>query len=860
MDNLRAVIKNLFCHVSAEQIINEQIIYNKIEKSTFEQLGNSYIKGYSNDELDNMYSFWKSEFEWKICQLHMNKYRMVASDKNEMNVFDSLIAFDFAVLIEENGEPLCQYMDMLRWRDMIIPIEEDVFIKSFLAMKDVMAKRHRRNFFWKPVIGNNNYSLNQLVSRGIAENHSHLKGAAPVFHLSWINLMNYVDNKSFRDALIKLDRDTLQKNVAYYSGYKEASLVLLWWQAALIRVGLFIYYKEEDAEIINYIVSNLRDVNRLRDNVDEIQALINHARELSEFSDYDYAISEKWLWNNEKSHLNEKFSGERHFMYRLFYDVYTSSDDYNIEFQLFYAYIVIKERIRGELIQSNYLVGFDNFKRFQDRKDVFVEKTRLEPIYIEMAVRDTILNQHIVSLESRIAPKDTVKELYDKILQYDKWSIRNCSDDEAQKIKDIHFYVIHFIKEWDQGIEEEFCDCRHALKRKSIRKQAVVIAKLREEAWEVGSRIKGIDASSSEIACRPEVFAQAFRFLKEHMPEDSYQYSTQDEYFNLRATYHVGEDFLDIVDGLRAIDETIHFLNMKCGDRLGHALALGVDIDEWYQGKSNRILITKQGYLDNVVWLYSKLRKYNIQGYDDVKSYLKKKFDELLYDVYSQNNIEKKEYEFSIQEYYDAWKLRSDDPKLYRTGDFDRDWIELETWDEYAVNLTFPRNYKIRYNPKIAYLYYMYHFNKEVRKAGNCVIEVKVNTAVIKAIKEVREKLCDEIATIGIGIETNPSSNCLIGTFKRYDKHPIIKWYNNGLIKDYQKVNDCPQIPVSINTDDQGVFATYIENEYAYLALALEKARDIDGNKLYKRDFILEWLEKIREMGIDQSFNMNKTQ
>ena len=128
MDNLRAVIKNLFCHVSAEQIINEQIIYNKIEKSTFEQLGNSYIKGYSNDELDNMYSFWKSEFEWKICQLHMNKYRMVASDKNEMNVFDSLIAFDFAVLIEENGEPLCQYMDMLRWRDMIIPIEEDVFI------------------------------------------------------------------------------------------------------------------------------------------------------------------------------------------------------------------------------------------------------------------------------------------------------------------------------------------------------------------------------------------------------------------------------------------------------------------------------------------------------------------------------------------------------------------------------------------------------------------------------------------------------------------------------------------------------------------------------------------------------------
>lgn len=75
------------------------------------------------------------------------------------------------------------------------------------------------------------------------------------------------------------------------------------------------------------------------------------------------------------------------------------------------------------------------------------------------------------------------------------------------------------------------------------------------------------------------------------------------------------------------------------------------------------------------------------------------------------------------------------------------------------------------------------------------------------------------------------------------------------MIKDVNVLNNCPQISVSINTDDQGVFATYIENEYAYLALALEKAKDSDGNRMYKREYILEWLEKIRQMGIDQSFN-----
>lgn len=110
------------------------------------------------------------------------------------------------------------------------------------------------------------------------------------------------------------------------------------------------------------------------------------------------------------------------------------------------------------------------------------------------------------------------------------------------------------------------------------------------------------------------------------------------------------------------------------------------------------------------------------------------------------------------------------------------------------------------------------------------------------------------VAQKGIGIETNPSSNALIGTFKRYDKHPILNWYNNGLTPKPQEVFGAPQIQVSINTDDQGVFATYIENEYAYLALALEKLKDENGNPRYSRTLIYDWLDNIRKMGLAQSF------
>ena len=102
----------------------------------------------------------------------------------------------------------------------------------------------------------------------------------------------------------------------------------------------------------------------------------------------------------------------------------------------------------------------------------------------------------------------------------------------------------------------------------------------------------------------------------------------------LRVTYHVGEDFLDVADGLRAIDEAINFLDMDCGDRLGHALALGIDVEEWYKSKNNYILLPQQDYLDNLVWIYNRLIQFNIQGMDALKDEIQKKYERYFYEMY----------------------------------------------------------------------------------------------------------------------------------------------------------------------------------------------------------------------------------
>ena len=71
---------------------------------------------------------------------------------------------------------------------------------------------------------------------------------------------------------------------------------------------------------------------------------------------------------------------------------------------------------------------------------------------------------------------------------------------------------------------------------------------------------------------------------------------------------------------------------------------------------------------------------------------------------------------------------------------------------------------------------------------------------------------------------------------------------------DYEKVRSCPQISVSINTDDLGVFDTNLENEYALMAIAMEKEKDENGAPLYCSRNIYNWLEAIRQMGEEQRF------
>ena len=89
----------------------------------------------------------------------------------------------------------------------------------------------------------------------------------------------------------------------------------------------------------------------------------------------------------------------------MFHLIYSHDENFKDYYNLFYAYLVVKETIRSEMVQTNSNIGYDNFERYQNRKEDFIEDTVYEKYYIRMAVKGTMINQSIRYLEARISPK-----------------------------------------------------------------------------------------------------------------------------------------------------------------------------------------------------------------------------------------------------------------------------------------------------------------------------------------------------------------------------------------------------------------------------------------------------------------------
>ena len=844
MDNLLQTIKALYLQISDRDLLrlvmcqrDSRNVFMPIDGVLTRMLQNN-LPSYTIDQIENVKAF--SRGSWMKGSDDSLESLMYSPKQTPLNV---LLSFASKALHVNQGKPICQYDGLMRWHTITSVISEDTVTTAFLASYDLKKNIDRVNFDWEPVISHDNKDVNSITSREVTELHNHLFGSSLSVELNWLSVMNNnVNNpQKYKYFSTNLRQQSLASD---YSG--ETDLYTRIVKAAAIRLYLFC----KTNKIVDSIDTEITDYIQLS-NID--QSRVKAQRLYQKLFGIKKKYGKLFTYSNEKHCVADYavplgvadtdyaiLTGERKLLYDAFRMVLADKTD-SFTMWMLYTYLVLKNKFRNELIQTNDYTGFANFQLYQNRKVAFIKDNSVyEHLLVQLAIRaftagDKNSNHY---LETRITPKSTPLQNYKTLVKLVK-----SSGNEGGTNYD---FVLHFIKGRDKTKGKSLAlKCRHHDLREKVKMQAISIAHL----WKVkdqtirssegGNRylnhIAGIDAASSEINCRPEVFAQAYRYLRTATADVP---SAKPFGF----TYHVGEDYLDVVDGLRAVDEAIRFLKLKDGDRIGHGLVLGVDVEHYYSRRFMTVTTTAQVWLDNVVWLYIMCSKYNIGS---CLRKLKEWYDKYYLLIYS-NDKEKAD----IDTYYRSMLLRGDAPALYSPySALQHNVRRPDNWGMSA--LCQDDDVKVSRNDKDACtLYYRYHFDEQVKMKGAESIEVKITSDFIDSVKAIQEVMLDRIAQHHIAIECNPTSNYRIGDFDRYIEHPIFKFFN----KDIKVPHKDRCLKVSINTDDKGVFSTSLEREYALLAWALEKEGYKNPQFKNSQYDIALWLDRIRQMGIEQKF------
>jgi hypothetical protein len=370
--------------------------------------------------------------------------------------------------------------------------------------------------------------------------------------------------------------------------------------------------------------------------------------------------------------------------------------------------------------------------------------------------------------------------------------------------------------------------------------------------------IRGFDVAGNENELPIEVFAPSLRVLRasKHETKTIFEKRLRKPFL----TVHAGEDFNHILSGLRSIDETVEFCDFVAGDRLGHALALGIDVYAWAKRQAHVFLPISE-HLDNLVWCYH-------QAIDLIQ--VRPEFQAAL--TLIENKIQlwaEYLYDFDLKpmviDLHQAWMLRRNCP-LHADNIDKLSHIEELLW---LPDLKFLKNKQNSVPIRLWNNYLNRNFEKEskqsrradeivsvsfvdtCKKGSSIGLTDSVSYAELKLIHAVQDWMIEKYSKKKIVIEACPTSNIYIGRFEHYVEHPIFRW--NPPLSDLMDIGEKCNIfgirkgplNVCINTDDAGLMPTTLENEYRILkevAINHMNVSVLDAER---------WIDSIRQVGVD---------
>ena len=549
-------------------------------------------------------------------------------------------------------------------------------------------------------------------------------------------------------------------------------------------------------------------------------------------------------------------------------------------------YLRIKNKFFSKVFQHNRVQGLDHFQLFfREASDAKYIHNKTDEWVRKFLFKSQMQNPKLKKLEIRITPDyqlpeninyidssviyeqvkksiaTTVKDYLDSYkccIEEKKQMLHIVSDDELDQMfieNNVSIptlgIVFHFIKckLWDEVVadwcwliddKDKPMPLSNILNMRKLYKLiSTTIAELRNDIPYLGEYLVGIDAASSENNVEPWVFSPVYRACRNRgiTKPLTFAGNRSIEVRNMGFTYHVGEDFRHIVSGLRHIDEVVQQFFYKNGDRIGHAVALGISIEEWVN-ENEVIVIPASEYLDNLLWIYGLLTDKRLDyGIDYV--FLEKEIFRMTRKIYGDNISG-----ITVDIMYKVYKSKFGDKDLPAT--FKRAKVEVD------LNKEGKGKYFCKYNDNGEGNKVMWDEHKLLctqfcpiyREKLDEPVWVNVEKKDIPMFKQLQKAVINNIERKGVIAEVNPTSNTAISPIKGVFSHYLTN-LNNVESGDKQRM-----VMAMINSDDPGVMSTDVENEISYMYHKL-LYEDVPVEKA------IHWIDKIRQYGMDLSFIKN---
>ncbi|MCP4349234.1 MAG: hypothetical protein GY795_27455 [Desulfobacterales bacterium] len=179
-----------------------------------------------------------------------------------------------------------------------------------------------------------------------------------------------------------------------------------------------------------------------------------------------------------------------------------------------------------------------------------------------------------------------------------------------------------------------------------------------------------------------------------------------------------------------------------------------------------------------------------------------------------------------------AWKMRNIDPLIALNPILNENkysCLEMKKWKEWELIE------EAKKNPDAYALFKRYHSEQVVNKHEDLIL-VDADFIDSAAISFLQRKTIELLNEKGMAVESMPTSNVRISYYDDYSEHHIFRWLNISRNTDLPKPSrntDLPKPVICLCSDDPGIFATNLRNEFAHIYQTLIESYGYSHEKAY---------------------------